>query len=286
MIRIEPARGVDVGVADHELLEDVVLDRAGELLGRHALLLGGHDVEGEDRQHRAVHRHRHRHLVERDAGEQRAHVVDRIDRDPGHADIARDAGVVGIVAPVGGEVEGHRQALLPGREVAPVERVRILRRGEAGILPDGPGLGHVHGRIGPAQERRHTRIGVEELDAVAVLGPIDPLHRNALGRHPGFAHGRHRGRDGIGRVGNGREVGDARRHGLWLVRRRQACIIGMRRVRATPNRTCPGRGRQNRHFPARTGQIFSDPTQRNFCVPATPPPSASAKGPAPRRPRP
>ncbi len=62
-----PGRRVDVGVADHELLEDVVLDRAGELLGRHALLLGRDDVEGEDRQHRAVHRHRHGHLVEGDA---------------------------------------------------------------------------------------------------------------------------------------------------------------------------------------------------------------------------
>ena len=44
---------------------------------RHALLLGGDDVERQHRQHRAVHGHRHAHLVERDAGEQRAHVVDR-----------------------------------------------------------------------------------------------------------------------------------------------------------------------------------------------------------------
>ena len=34
---------VDVGVADHELFEDVVLDRPGELLLLHALLLPGHD---------------------------------------------------------------------------------------------------------------------------------------------------------------------------------------------------------------------------------------------------
>ena len=58
----DPHRGrrrIDVGVADHELLEDVVLDGAGELLRRHALLLGRDDVERQHRQHRAVHGHRH-----------------------------------------------------------------------------------------------------------------------------------------------------------------------------------------------------------------------------------
>ena len=73
-------RRVDVGVADHELLEDVVLDRPRELLRLHPLLLGRGDVEREHRQHGAVHRHRHRHLVERDAVEERAGVVDRVDR--------------------------------------------------------------------------------------------------------------------------------------------------------------------------------------------------------------
>ena len=54
-------RRIDVGVADHELLEDVVLDGPGQLLRRHALLLRGHHVQREDRQYRTVHRHRHRH---------------------------------------------------------------------------------------------------------------------------------------------------------------------------------------------------------------------------------
>ena len=49
---------IDVGVADHELFEDVVLDGPGELLRRHALLFGGHHVQRQDRQHRTVHRHR------------------------------------------------------------------------------------------------------------------------------------------------------------------------------------------------------------------------------------
>ena len=81
-----------------------------------------------------------RHLVERDAVEQRAHVEDRVDRHAGHADVARHARVVGVVAAVGGEVEGDRQALLAGGEVAPVEGVGVLGRREAGVLADGPRL--------------------------------------------------------------------------------------------------------------------------------------------------
>ncbi len=48
--------------------------------GAHALLLGGDDVEREHGQDGAVHRHRHAHLVERDAVEEEAHVEDRVDR--------------------------------------------------------------------------------------------------------------------------------------------------------------------------------------------------------------
>ena len=52
---------------------------------------------------------------------------------------------------MGGEIEGDGEALLPGGEVAPVEGVGILGGGEAGILPDRPRLGDVHGRVGAAQ---------------------------------------------------------------------------------------------------------------------------------------
>ena len=155
-----------------------------ELLRRHALLLGRHDVERQHRQHRAVHGHRHDHLVERDAVEQRAHVVDRIDRHAGHADVAGHARMVAVVAAVGGEVEGDRQALLPGREVAPVEGVGVLGGGEAGVLADRPGLVDVHGRVGAAQIRRDAGIGVEKVEALDVVWAEDRLHRDALGRQP------------------------------------------------------------------------------------------------------
>ena len=115
--------------------------------GVDALLLGRDDVERQHRQHRAVHRHRHAHLVQRDAVEELAHVVDRVDRDAGHADVAGHPRVVAVVAAVGGQVERHRQALLPGGEVAPVERVGLLGGGEPGVLPDRPRLVDVHRRV-------------------------------------------------------------------------------------------------------------------------------------------
>ena len=56
-----------------------------------------------------------------------------------------------------GQIERHRKALLPGREIAPVERVRFLGGGEARVLADGPRLQRVHGGVRAAQERRNAR---------------------------------------------------------------------------------------------------------------------------------
>ena len=100
--------------------------------------------------------------------------------------------MIGIVAAMGGEIEGDRQALLPGGEVAAIEGVGVLRRGEAGILPDGPGLVDIHGRVGAAQIGRDARPGLEEIEAFEIGLAIGRLDRNALGRQPrlGLAGGR------------------------------------------------------------------------------------------------
>jgi hypothetical protein len=75
---------------------------------------------------------------------------------PGLADVAHHAGVVGVVAAVGGEVEGHRHALLAGGQVAAVEGVGLLGGGEAGVLADGPRPVGVHGGPHAAGERREA----------------------------------------------------------------------------------------------------------------------------------
>src|ERR1700712_5527753 len=87
---------------------------------------------------------------------------------------------------MGGEIEGDRKALFPGGEVAALERVEILRRGEAGILPDGPGLVDIHGGVGAAQVRRDARPGLEEVDALQVGFVVAGLYLDAFGREPWF----------------------------------------------------------------------------------------------------
>ena len=75
------------------------------------LLLRGDDVAGKHRQHAAVHRHRHRHLIERNAVEQDLHVLDRIDRDTRLADVTDDARMVRVVTAMRREIERDRHSL-------------------------------------------------------------------------------------------------------------------------------------------------------------------------------
>jgi hypothetical protein len=176
------SRRVDIGVADHELLEDVVLDGPRELVLGDALLLGSDDVAGEHRQHGAVHRHRDAHLVERDAVEEDLHVLDRVDGDAGLADIADDARMVAVVAAMGGEVEGDGEPHLPRLQILAIEAVRILGGREAGILADRPRAVGIHRRPRPAQIGREAGhragerepfeigLGVERLDGDAFEG--------------------------------------------------------------------------------------------------------------------
>ena len=123
-------------------------------------------------------------VIERDAGEQRAHVVDRIDRDARHADVAGDARMIGIIAAMGGEIEGDREALLPRREIGAIEGVGILGGREARILAHRPGLVDVHRRIGAAQIGRQARPGVEKVEAGKIVGVVERLDVDPLGRQP------------------------------------------------------------------------------------------------------
>ena len=69
-------RGIDICVAHHEFLEDVVLDGTGHFLKLGSLFEASVDVEGEHGKNGAVHGHRNRHFVQGDAIEQYLHVLD------------------------------------------------------------------------------------------------------------------------------------------------------------------------------------------------------------------
>ena len=179
-------RRVDVGVADHELLEDVVLDGPAELVLAHALLLGRHDVAGQHRQHGPVHGHRHADLVEGDVVEEDLHVLDRVDGHAGHAHVALHPGVVAVVAPVGGEVEGHREAGLPGGQVALVEGVGLLGGGEARRTGAGSraGCAYIVARDA-ADERRRSPGSPPRCSTPDQVGlGVQRVHGDALGGLP------------------------------------------------------------------------------------------------------
>ena len=125
------------------------------------LFLGHQLVQQQQHRSRGVDRHRRRHLAERDAVEQDAHVVDRVDR---HAHLAHLAGGqhgVGVHPHLGRQVERHRQAGRTVRDQLQVARIGFRRRTEPGVLPHRPRTLGVHRGVDPA--------GVGELPRLAQL---------------------------------------------------------------------------------------------------------------------
>ena len=90
-------------------------------LERHALALRDRDVEREQDDRGRVDRHRRRHAIERNAVEERGHVLDRIDRDADASDLAGGERMVRVVADLRRQVEGDAQA------------ADTLRRADTGI---------------------------------------------------------------------------------------------------------------------------------------------------------
>ena len=138
-------------IADMELLFDSIpLDQVSTSMTINApaaLLLGHQLVEQQQERGGRVDRHRRRDPVERDRVEQQLHVRDRVDRNAGSADLAERTRVVGVVAELRRQVEGDREAGLAALEQIAVAGVRLLRGGEARVLPDRPRPAAVHVRV-------------------------------------------------------------------------------------------------------------------------------------------
>src|SRR3546814_12251687 len=106
------------------------------------------------------------------------------DRHARLAHVAHHAGVVGVVAAVGREVEGHRYALLTGGKVAAVEGVALLGGGEARVLADRPRTTGVPGGARPAPERRGAGQPAHEVGVGDVILRIAGRHGEAPVRRP------------------------------------------------------------------------------------------------------
>ena len=172
---------IDVGIANHELLENVVLHRPGKFGSRHALLLARYDESSQNGQHRPVHGHRDRHPLERNAAKEYLHVLHRIYSHARLAHVAQHSRVVRIETPVGGQVEGHAQPLLARCEVGPVKGIALLGGGKTGVLAHGPGPSGVHAGAGATHERLESRQGIGVLESVQIGPGVERLDRYALG---------------------------------------------------------------------------------------------------------
>lgn len=125
---------IDKGIADHKLFENIVLNRARQLVPLDALLLGGHNVHRQDGKNSSVHRHRDAHLVEWNAVEQNFHILDAINGYSSHSDVAYHAGVIAVEPAVRCQIKGYRQTLLACGKVFAVECIALLGRREASVL--------------------------------------------------------------------------------------------------------------------------------------------------------
>ena len=151
-------RRVDVGAARDVLLQHVVLHGAGERRWRHALLLRDGDVQRQQDDRGRVDRHRRRHAIERDAVEQRRHVLDRIDRHADAPDFAGRQRVVRVVADLRRQIEGDAQAADALRQQVAVAAVRLRGGPKACVLPHRPQPAAIHRRLDAAGEWKLARI--------------------------------------------------------------------------------------------------------------------------------
>ena len=148
---------IDPGSARCIFLQDVVLDRSGDLLRRDPLTPRRRHVESHQDRRRGVDRHGRGNAVEGDPAEQRFHVLQRIDGDPDPAHLAGGQRVVGVVADLGGKVEGDGKTRLSALQQAPVAAVGLGGGGVAGVLPHGPEPLPIAGGPDAAGERRFAR---------------------------------------------------------------------------------------------------------------------------------
>ena len=173
-------RRVDVGVAHHEFLQDIVLDGAGHDFLVHPLLYAGLDEESQDGQHCPVHGHGHGHLVQGYAGEQDVHIQHGAHGHPRLAHITYHTGIIRIVAAMGGQVKGDGKALLACCQIPAVEGIGLLCRGEACVLAHSPGTENIHSGVRPPQAGRNAAGKVQMVHMVILVMAIEGLYRHML----------------------------------------------------------------------------------------------------------
>jgi hypothetical protein len=141
-------------LAGEELLQDVVLERSGEVCLGHALPFGGDEVHRQDDRGGRVDREVDRDAIKGQSREQIDHVVGGVDRDPDSSDLRPGQRVAGVVPQLCRQVERDGQRRLPTFEQEVEPFVRLLRRPEPGELAHRPEPAAIHRGVRAAGEGR------------------------------------------------------------------------------------------------------------------------------------
>ena len=149
-------RRIDIGITNHEFFQNVVLDRTCHNWFVYALFFTSQDIEGQYRQHCAVHCHWYRHLIQRNAGEKNLHIQNGVNGNTGFTYVTDNARMIGVITAVSCKVKCDRQTFLPCRQVTAIESIWFFCSREACILTYCPGFGYIHRWIRPTQKWRDT----------------------------------------------------------------------------------------------------------------------------------
>jgi len=142
------------------LLQDVVLERAAQVLPVHALLFGGHQEKSEEDHRRAVDGHGNGHISEWNRLKETCHVVRRVDGYPAVTDLSEGDRIIRVVAHQSRHVESNRQSMLAFRQQFPKPFIGVGHAGKPGELTYRPELAAIPGGMNAAR----VRVGTGESD--------------------------------------------------------------------------------------------------------------------------
>ena len=175
-------RRINVSITNHELFQDIILDRACQNLLVYALLDAGTDEECQNRKNGTVHRHGYGHLIQRNACEKDIHIKHGAYRYARLTDVTDNTGVIRIVAAVGRKVECDRQPFLTCCQVSAIERIGFFRCGEPCVLAYRPWAEYIHRGVRSAKERRDTAHVIQVVALVIHIFAVERTYRNTFHR--------------------------------------------------------------------------------------------------------
>ncbi len=121
-------RRINIRITDHELFQNIILNRTRHDALVYALFLAGKDVKSQNWQYGAIHCHGNGHLIQRNTAEQNTHIENGINSNAGFADIAHDARIVRIITAMGRQIKCNGKAFLPGGQIAAIKRIGLFGR--------------------------------------------------------------------------------------------------------------------------------------------------------------